>query len=224
MLIPSMDLMGGKIVQLVQGERKALEFSDFEYWIQRFSGFPIVQVIDLDAALGRGDNRELVTQLTSRLPCQVGGGIRSLQAAQQALAAGARKVIVGSALLRGGAVDTEFAAALSQASGPERMIAALDSRGGRVAVRGWRELSPVTPLMLLRELEPWAGGFLYTHIETEGLLQGLPLDAVRELRQATARRLIVAGGIRSREEVDALDSMAVDAVVGMALYSGLLQT
>ncbi|MGI9103526.1 MAG: HisA/HisF-related TIM barrel protein [Terriglobales bacterium] len=223
MLIPSMDLMGGKIVQLVQGERKALEFSDFDYWIQRFSKYPLVQVIDLDAALGRGDNRGLVTQLTGRLPCQVGGGIRTVETAQQILAAGAHKVIAGSALLRDGSVDVEFAARLSQAIGADRLIAALDSRGGRVAVRGWRELSAVAPLTMLRDLNPWCGCFLYTHIDTEGLMQGLPLATVRELRQATSSKLIVAGGIRSREEVDALDAMGVDAVVGMAVYTGLLE-
>ncbi len=223
MLIPSIDLMGGKIVQLVQGERKALEFSDFEYWIERFAGYPVVQLIDLDAAMGSGSNRELLGRFTSRLPCQVGGGIRSVQAAQEVLAAGARKVIVGSALLRGASVNTVFAQELSAAVGADRTFAALDARGGRVAVHGWRELASVTPVTMLRELEPYCGGFLYTHIDTEGLMQGIPLEIVRGLRQATARRLIVAGGIRSQEEVDTLDAMGVDAVVGMAIYTGRMK-
>ncbi|MBZ5627418.1 MAG: 1-(5-phosphoribosyl)-5-[(5-phosphoribosylamino)methylideneamino] imidazole-4-carboxamide isomerase [Acidobacteriia bacterium] len=223
MLIPSIDLMGGKIVQLVQGERKALEFSDFDYWIERFAGYPVVQLIDLDGAMGKGSNRELLQQFTSRLRCQVGGGIRSVQAAQEVLAAGARRIIVGSALVRGAQVNTEFAQELAQAVGTEQIVAALDARGGKVAVHGWRELAMVTPVTMLREVERYCGGFLYTHIETEGLMQGIPLEAVRELRDATSRRLIVAGGIRSLEEVDTLDAMGVDAVVGMAIYTGQMK-
>jgi phosphoribosylformimino-5-aminoimidazole carboxamide ribotide isomerase len=222
-LIPSIDLMGGKIVQLVQGERKALEFSDFDAWIERFSGYPVVQLIDLDAAMGKGSNRDLLTRFTTRLPCQVGGGIGSVEAAQEVLAAGARRIIVGSALVRDGKVNTSFAAELAEAVGTARVIAALDARGGKVAVRGWRELVPVTPVTLLHEVEPYCGGFLYTHIDTEGLMQGIPIDVVRDLRQATARKLIVAGGIRSQEEVDALDAMGIDAVVGMAIYTGRMK-
>jgi phosphoribosylformimino-5-aminoimidazole carboxamide ribotide isomerase len=222
-LIPSIDLMGGKIVQLVQGERKALEFSDFDTWIERFAGYPMVQLIDLDAAIGTGSNRDLLARFTSRLPCQVGGGIRSVGAAREVLAAGARKIIVGSALVRGNDVNTAFAAELARAAGADRVIAALDSRGGKVAVHGWRELAAVTPVTMLREVEPYCGGFLYTHIETEGLMQGIPLDVVRELRCATSRQLIVAGGICSQEEVDVLDAMQVDAVVGMAIYTGRLK-
>jgi phosphoribosylformimino-5-aminoimidazole carboxamide ribotide isomerase len=222
-LIPSIDLMGGKIVQLVQGERKALEFSDFDAWIERFAGYPMVQLIDLDAAIGTGSNRDLLARFTSRLPCQVGGGIRSVGAAQEVLAAGARKIIVGSALVRGNDVNTAFAAELARAVTADRVIAALDSRGGKVAVRGWRELAAVTPVTMLREVEPYCGGFLYTHIETEGLMQGIPLDVVRELRRATSRQLIVAGGICSQEEVDVLDAMQVDAVVGMAVYTGRMK-
>jgi phosphoribosylformimino-5-aminoimidazole carboxamide ribotide isomerase len=222
-LIASIDLMGGKIVQLVQGERKALEFTDFEYWIERFSRYAMVQLIDLDAAMGEGNNRGLLERFTSRLPCQVGGGIRSVEAAQDILQSGARKIIVGSALLRDGKVDTTFAAELEQTIGAERVIAALDSRGGKVAVHGWRELAPVTAVTMLREVEPYCGGFLYTHIDSEGLMQGIPVEVVRELRRATSRQLIVAGGIRSQEEVDALDQMQVDAVVGMAIYTGRLQ-
>ena len=223
MLIPSIDLMGGKIVQLVQGERKALEFTDFEYWIERFRPYPVVQLIDLDAAMGKGSNRALVAEVANRLPCQVGGGIRSLEAAQSMLAAGARKVIVGSALLRQGRVDANFARELSRAIGAEPFLAAIDSRGGRVAVQGWKESTGVTALEMMRELEPFCGGFLYTHIDTEGLMQGIPLEVVRGLRQATQRKLIAAGGISSREEIDQLDAMGVDAVVGMALYTGKLQ-
>jgi phosphoribosylformimino-5-aminoimidazole carboxamide ribotide isomerase len=215
--------MGGKIVQLVQGERKALEFSDFDPWIKRFAGYPVVQLIDLDAAMGSGSNRHLLERFTSRLPCQVGGGIRSVQSAQEVLTAGARKVIVGSALVRSGQVNTEFAEELARTVGADRIIAAVDSRGGKVVVRGWRDSAGLMPVTMMRALESHCGGFLYTHVDTEGLLQGIPFGVVRELRDATRRKLIVAGGIRSQAEVDALDAMGVDAVVGMAIYTGLMK-
>ncbi len=223
MLIPSIDLMGGKIVQLVQGERKALEFSNFEYWIERFAVYSMVQLIDLDAAAGSGSNRDLVQRFTSRLPCQVGGGIRSIATAQELLAAGARKVIVGSALVQGARVNAVFAKELADTVGAECVIAAVDTRGGKVAVHGWRETAELAPAEMMRELEAYCGGFLYTHIETEGLMNGIPLEVVRGLRAATRRKLIAAGGIRSQEEVDMLDGMGVDAVVGMAIYTGRLQ-
>jgi phosphoribosylformimino-5-aminoimidazole carboxamide ribotide isomerase len=214
--------MGGKIVQLVQGERKALEFADFEPWIERFASYSIVQLIDLDAAMGTGSNRDLLPRFTSRLKCQVGGGIRSVSAAQEILAAGARKVIVGSALVNREKVNTAFAQEFANAVGTERVIAALDSRGGKVAVSGWREQSDISPIILLRAVEPYCSGFLYTHIDSEGLMSGIPIEVVCELRQASSRQLIVAGGIRSQEEVDRLHAMGVDAVVGMAIYTGAM--
>jgi phosphoribosylformimino-5-aminoimidazole carboxamide ribotide isomerase len=223
MLIPSIDLMGGKIVQLVQGERKALEFSDFEYWTERFASYPLVQVIDLDAAMGKGSNRALLERFTTRLPCQVGGGIRTVQAAREVLATGARRVILGSALLKQGRADLGFADQLALAVGAERVIAALDARGGNVAVHGWRDQVAITPLELMRELEPYCGGFLYTHIDGEGLMQGIAMDVVGALRRATTRALMAAGGIASQDEIDVLDAMGVDAVVGMAIYTGRLQ-
>lgn len=223
MLIPSIDLMGGKIVQLVQGEKKALEFSNFEHWIERFLPYPMVQLIDLDAAMGRGDNRELVRFFCEHLPCQVGGGVRSVDALGEVLRAGAKKVIIGSALLTNGAVDVDAAREFAHIAAAARLIFAVDSRKGRVAIHGWKDETSLTPAEMMRATEPYCGGFLYTHIDTEGLMTGMPLDLIRELRSATSRRLIAAGGIRSMEEVEQLDSMGVDAVVGMALYTGLLK-
>ena len=224
MLIPSIDLMGGKIVQLVQGERKALEFDDFEYWIQRFSGYALVQVIDLDATKGTGSNRQHVRRLASRLPCQIGGGIRSIATAQEVLFEGAQKVIVGSALFRDGSIDVAFAVSLAEAVGIERLVFAIDSRVGRVATHGWRELTAFSPFNIIQKLEPYCGAFLYTHIDTEGLLCGIPLDVVRQLRQSTSRALVVAGGISSLEEVQKLEGLGADAVVGMAVYTERIPT
>jgi len=222
-LIPSIDLMGGKIVQLVQGEKKALEFSDFEDWIERFRKFPIVQLIDLDAAMGKGDNRPLLSYFAQQLPCQVGGGIRTVDAAKSILQFGAKKIIVGSSLVRDGEVDTGFAAALVSAVGRERLIFAVDSRRGKVATNGWKNRTEISPLQMMQTLEPWCDAFLYTHIDSEGLMQGFPSDVILELRAATQRRLIGAGGITTHEEIERLDSMNVDAVVGMAIYTSVLR-
>jgi phosphoribosylformimino-5-aminoimidazole carboxamide ribotide isomerase len=223
MLIPSIDLMGGKIVQLVQGEKKALEFDDFEPWLERFAKYPVIQIIDLDAAIGQGDNRQLVRSLLRRLPCQVGGGIRTAERAQEMLGDGALRVIIGSSLIKDGSIQSTFAEQLAGLVGVEKLIFAVDSKGGKVAIRGWRQLTDISAAQMIRALEYWCSGFLYTHIDTEGLLLGMPLDVVSELRSVTSKRLIVAGGIRTQEEVDRLDVMGVDAVVGMAIYLELLK-
>jgi phosphoribosylformimino-5-aminoimidazole carboxamide ribotide isomerase len=222
MLIPSIDLMGGKIVQLVQGWQKALEFVNFQEWVDRFSKYPLVQVIDLDAAMGRGHNTDLVREFARQLPCQVGGGIRSLEAAQTALALGAQRVIIGSSLISKGAINTDFARHIADQIGPEKLVFAVDTRGGRVAIKGWQEMTSITPLELMRALESFCGAFLYTHIDTEGLLQGIPLAVVRQLRSSTSKQFIAAGGIRTQEEVSELHAIGVDAVVGMAIYRGLM--
>jgi len=223
MLIPSIDLMGGKIVQLVQGEKKALEFDDFEPWVERFSKYPLVQLVDLDAAIGPGNNRDLVRSLVQRLPCQVGGGIRTLEVAQEILADGAQRVVIGSSLIREGSINTSFAEELARQVGEEKLVFALDSKGGKVAIRGWRQLTGLSALQMIRALEPWCSAFLYTNIDTEGLLLGMPLDVVSQLRSATNRQLIVAGGIRTEDEVEQFHTMGVDAVVGMAIYLELLK-
>jgi len=222
MLIPSIDLMGGKIVQLVQGSKKALEFDNFDEWIERFSEYPLVQLIDLDAAMGTGNNRSLVQEIAHRLPCQVGGGIRSIASAHETLAAGACRVILGSSLISEGNINSDFAGEISEQLGAEKLVFAVDSLRGHVAIKGWKQTTDIKPDEMMRALEPFCGAFLYTHIDTEGLLQGIPIDVVRRLRACTSRRLIAAGGIRSADEIDALDKMGVDAVVGMAIYQRLL--
>ncbi len=222
MLIPSVDLMGGKIVQLVQGEKKALEFSNFEEWITRFSSFPLVQLIDLDAAMGRDSNSDLISFFVQRLPCQVGGGIRSIESACRMLDAGAQRVIIGSTLIQNGAINVAFAKQLAAELGTNKLVFAIDARGGKVAVRGWREITSLSPLDMVKVLDPFCGAFLFTHIDTEGLMAGLPLESVRELRQATTKQLIAAGGISTHQEIEELHGMGVDAVVGMALYLGRL--
>jgi len=222
MLIPSIDLMDGKIVQLVQGARKALEFDDFEAWVSRFSSFPLVQLIDLDAAMGRAANAQLIEYFVTRLPCQVGGGIRSLATARQMLDLGAERVIFGSALINNAKIDVGFATQLASELGESKLVFGIDAKGGKIAIRGWHEITAISPLEMIQALDPFCCAFLYTHIDTEGLMTGLPLDAIRPLREATGKQLIAAGGIATSEEIEHLHQMGVDAVVGMALYSGRL--
>ena len=222
MLIPSIDLQGGHIVQLVQGEKLAIEATDPEPWIAKFSRFPRVQLIDLDAAKGQGDNRALVTMICGRLPCRVGGGIRNVERAQEVLAAGAHAVIVSSALFKDGAIDVAFARSLAADIGSDRVIAAVDSRGGHVAIHGWRTVLSITAVDAVHALEPFCGEFLYTHVDTEGLMGGTDMEAILAVRRATTRRVTAAGGITTREEIDRLDAAQVDAVVGMAIYTGQL--
>jgi len=239
MLIPSIDLMGGRIVQLVQGERLKLAFDDFEYWIERFSKYPLVQLIDLDAAMQQGENRTLIEMICKRLRCQVGGGLRTAEDGRLLLEAGAKRVIYGSSLFgsnvteaspgapgvsrRHKVIRLEFAEELKRALGEEALVFSVDTKGGKVAVRGWKESVDLTPEEAVTWLEDCCSAFLYTHVDTEGTMQGFPLDVAAVLRACTAKQLIVAGGIKERAEVDALDAMGVDAVAGMAVYSGAME-
>lgn len=220
MLIPSIDLMGGKIVQLVQGEKKVLEFDNFDEWVARFASFPLVQLIDLDAATENSANAELIRFFVNRLPCQVGGGIRTIECAREILGLGAKRVIFGSSLIENGRINVDFAKRAAQELGPEKLIFAIDARGGKISIRGWRHVTAITPLQALEVLDPYCAAFLYTNIDTEGMLQGIPLAPVLELRKATGKQLIAAGGISSQEEIEQLHKMGIDAVVGMALYLG----
>jgi phosphoribosylformimino-5-aminoimidazole carboxamide ribotide isomerase len=223
MLIPSIDLLGGQIVQLVQGEKLRLAFDDFEFWIKKFSKYPLVQLIDLDAAMRQGENSALVAQIARRLPVQVGGGIHTIERAWEVLSTGAERVIIGSALFSAeGTVNTGFAAELAAAVGAERVVAGIDTKNGQIAVKGWKAQVELTPDDAIPQLERYVGSFLYTHVDGEGLLGGFPIDTAARLRKLTRRQLIVAGGIRSQQEVDALHALGADAVVGMAVYTDLL--
>jgi phosphoribosylformimino-5-aminoimidazole carboxamide ribotide isomerase len=222
MLIPSIDLKGGAVVQLVQGERLAIRDDDVFRWVRRFARFPKVQVIDLDAAMGSGDNLALVRQVAGSISCRVGGGIRTAERAQDVLAAGAQQIIAGSSLFRDGRPDLHFAKALSDAVGRDRVIAAVDSKGGQVVIHGWKTTLPLTAVDAVRALEPYCGEFLYTHVDTEGLMGGTNFDAILAVRAATSNRVTAAGGITTRREIDDLHDLGIDAVVGMAIYTGAL--
>ena len=224
MLIPSIDLKGGAVVQLIQGERLAIRDEDVLKWVRRFERFSKVQVIDLDAAMGAGDNLAIVKQIAPKLACRVGGGIRTVERAKDVLAAGAQQVIVGSSLFKDGTPDIAFAKSLADAVGAERIIGAVDSRGGAVVIHGWKTPLPLTAAEAVKELEPYCTEFLYTHVDKEGLMGGTDMEAIQKVRAATTRKLTAAGGITTQQEIDELDALSIDAVVGMAIYTGTLKT
>jgi len=172
--------------------------------------------------MGRGNNRELIAMICKRLLCQTGGGIRDVARASELLALGAKRVIFGSALLKDGAINTPLATA-AETLGIEHLTFAIDSRKGKVAIQGWKESTTVDPKDMVRSLEQYCSAFLYTHIDTEGTMNGFPIKIAQELARLTKKQMIVAGGIRSRAEVDQLNAIGVDAVVGMAIYTGQMQ-
>ncbi|HEX6464959.1 MAG TPA: HisA/HisF-related TIM barrel protein [Vicinamibacterales bacterium] len=223
MLIPSIDLQGGQIVQLVQGECMALASDDFAGWIAKFQSFPRVQLIDLDAAKNAGDNGALVVSICTQLRCQVGGGIRTVGKARAVLDSGALRVIIGSAIFKGGGPNVELAERLEREVGSDRWIAAVDARGGRVVVDGWRTQLAITVEDAIRALEPYTDEFLFTNVDVEGLMRGIDRGLIERVRAATTRRLIAAGGVTTMQEVEWLESIGVDAVVGMAVYTGRLK-
>ena len=216
MIIPCIDLMNGKIVQLIQGRDKALELDDPEDILRRFSGFPEIQVIDLDAAMGSGENSTLVELLASRAKCRVGGGVRTPERARKLIEQGAHRVIVGTAALTPAIED------IAAAVGPERILIALDSKHGKIVVKGWQEATEFTAEEMIPHLEPYCSGFLCTYVDKEGMMQGTDLDWFRRLRAATPLELTAAGGITTLEEVKALLAMNVRAALGMAIYTGRL--
>jgi phosphoribosylformimino-5-aminoimidazole carboxamide ribotide isomerase len=222
MIFPCIDLMDGKVVQLVQGREKALEGGAPEEMLRRFASFPEIQVIDLDAAMGRGSNHALVRMLASRAATRVGGGVRTVERARDLIAQGARKIIVGTAAFDAAGIRREFLAALAEAVGRERLIVALDSKGGRIVVKGWRESTALTAQAVVADLEPYCAGFLCTYVDQEGMLRGTDLAWFSRLRAATPLELTAAGGITTMDEVRALNQMGVHAALGMAIYTGRL--
>jgi len=216
-IIPCIDLMGGKVVQLVQGREKALEGGTPLEMLARFAAFPQIQVIDLDAAMGQGSNDDLVELIASRAVCRVGGGVRSAGRARGLIQQGAHRVIVGTA-----AFQRELLEEIAAAVGPERLIIALDSRGGKVVVKGWQEATKFTAEEVIRQLEPYCSGFLCTYVDKEGLMQGTDLDWFRRLRASTKHELTAAGGITTLEEIRQLQKLEVNAALGMAIYTGRL--
>lgn len=222
MIVPCIDLMEGKVVQLVQGREKALEGDAPERMLERFAAFPQIQVIDLDAAIGNGANDGLVRFLAGRAVCRVGGGVRTVERARALAEQGARRVIVGTSAFLPAGINEPLLGAMADAIGRDRLIVAVDSKDGRIVVKGWREATAFTAEEVLGRLEPFCSGFLCTYVDKEGMMQGTDLDWFRRLRAATPLELTAAGGITTMDEIQALLAMNVHAALGMAIYTGRL--
>ena len=220
MIFPCIDLMGGKVVQLVQGRTKALEAESPDAMLRLFAAFPEIQVIDLDAAMGSGENAALVEAIAAKAVCRVGGGVRTAVRASRLLDLGAHRVIVGTSAFTGDGINAPLLADIAAAVTPDRVIIALDSRDGRIVVKGWTEATSFTAEDVVSQLEPYCSGFLCTYVDKEGTMQGTDLDWFRRLRAATSHEITAAGGVASLDEVKALQAMQVHVALGMAIYTG----
>jgi phosphoribosylformimino-5-aminoimidazole carboxamide ribotide isomerase len=215
-ILPCIDLMDGKVVQLVQGREKALEAAEPLEMLRRFEAFPEIQVIDLNAAMGTGENSALVELLASRAKCRIGGGVRTADRARRLIDQGAHRIVVGTAAF------TPLIEDIAAAVGSERILIALDSKNGKIVVKGWQESTDFTAEEVIERLEPYCSGFLCTYVDKEGMMQGTDLDWFRRLRAATRHEITAAGGITTVDEIRALQSMNVHAALGMAIYTGRL--
>ena len=222
MIIPCIDLMDGKVVQLVQGREKALEGDSPLAMLKKFAGFPEIQVIDLDAAIGKGSNDDIVRLLAGKARVRVGGGVRSAERAAKLVEQGAHRVIIGTAAFHKNGVNREFLEEAGAAIGSERILVALDSKEGKIVVKGWRESLDLTAEEVIREIEPYCGGFLCTYVDKEGMMQGTDLDWFLRLRQSTSNEVTAAGGITTLDDVRSLLAINVHAALGMAIYTGRL--
>ncbi|MCB1018749.1 MAG: 1-(5-phosphoribosyl)-5-[(5-phosphoribosylamino)methylideneamino] imidazole-4-carboxamide isomerase [Acidobacteria bacterium] len=222
MIIPCIDLQDGKVVQLVQGKKKALEGEAPLRMLEKFAAFGVIQVIDLDAAMGKGSNDAIVRDLAKRATTRVGGGVRSVERAKAVVDAGASRVIVGTAAFSGKGVNEQFLGQLDRAVGRERILLALDTKEGRITIKGWQESVDLTAEEVIRKLEPYCGGFLCTYVDKEGMLQGTDLDWYRRLRNATGHEITAAGGITTIAEIQELAQMKIHSALGMAVYTGRL--
>lgn len=220
MIIPCIDLMEGKVVQLVQGREKALEGKSPDEMLEQFSGFPEIQVIDLDAAMGKGENSGIVRHLAGRAKVRAGGGVRTPERAYELLKQGAYRVIVGTAAFSAQGINTPLLQQLKEVAGAENLTIALDSKEGRIVVKGWREATQWTAAEVIGQLEPYCSGFLCTYVDKEGMMQGTDLSWFESLRKATSHELIAAGGITTMDDVKALSDLDIHCAIGMAIYTG----
>ena len=229
MLIPCIDLQGGQAVQLIHGRKRALAIADVFSLLEKFQDYPWLHLIDLDAAVGKPSNDSLLRQLIRRAAhdfrfrVRVGGGIRTIRRAAQLADLGANQLIIGSAAFRNGRPNTRFLRALEETVSRARIIVALDTAKGRIAVNGWRRSLALNPADVMPAFEPFCSGFLCTDIDREGTMTGANLAYFRSLRAATGLPIIAAGGITSRREIRALEKIGMDAAVGMALYKNRLR-
>jgi phosphoribosylformimino-5-aminoimidazole carboxamide ribotide isomerase len=228
-LIPCIDLQSGQAVQLVQGRKRELTLADVFGLLKEFRKYPWLHVIDLDAAMGKGTNDEVVRELCVRarrdfrMKVRVGGGIRSISRAEEIAAWGARQVIVGSAAFHKRKVNTRFLKQLTKKVCRKRIVIALDTACGKITIHGWRARLSLQAENVMAQLEPFCAGFLCTDVDREGTMTGANFEWFRSLRSATPHPIIAAGGIKTQREIAALEKMGMDVAVGMALYKKRVQ-
>lgn len=223
MIIPCIDLMDGKVVQLVQGREKVLEGKSPDEMLAMFAGFPEIQVIDLDAALGRGSNSAILEHVARQAYVRAGGGVRTVERAQELIRVGVGKVIVGTAAFGANGLDTTFLQRLKDFIGTERLVVALDSKNGRIVVKGWQESTQWTAAEVIAQLEPYCSGFLCTYVDKEGMMQGTDLAWFASLRAVTKHELTAAGGITTVDDIKALQALDIHCAIGMSIYTGRLR-
>ncbi len=209
MIIPSIDLMNGKAVQLRQGKEKVLEREDVFELAKYYSKFGEIAVIDLDCAMGNGNNEELIRQLCKVAPCRVGGGIRTVEKAKRIIAHGAKKIIIGTA------ASVEFLSQLPK----DKVIVAIDAKNGKITTEGWTKELDKTPLDYIEHFDDLCSGYLYTVVEREGMMQGCDVEAIEEIRKATKKEFVAAGGISTVEEIVALNHKNISTQLGMCIYT-----
>jgi phosphoribosylformimino-5-aminoimidazole carboxamide ribotide isomerase len=214
--------MKGKAVQLVQGKKKALEVKDIDSLIEKFKPFGAINVIDLDAALGTGNNLRLIYKIAKMIKCRVGGGIRRVEIAKHIIDVGASKVIIGSAAFKDGEINKQFLSNLKKTLGKDKIIIAIDSKKGKIVIKGWTKSTGIDTFKVIKELEPYCSEFLYTYVDKEGTMKGIDLSLVKKIKKKTKNKLTVAGGISSLKEIKDLKKSKIDCALGMAVYTGKL--
>ena len=229
MLIPCIDLQDGQAVQLVHGRKRELAVADVFGLLRKFSRYPWLHVIDLDAAMGKGSNDKLVRALCAQarskfaMKVRVGGGIRTVSCAKKIAAWGASQIVIGSAVFHSGKVNLRFLRQLNREVSRKRIVIALDTLQGRITIHGWRRCVALQAESVMAQLEPYCAGFLCTDVDREGTMAGANLKWFQKLRDATDHPVIAAGGIRTKREIAALEKLGMDAAVGMALYKNFLR-
>lgn len=229
MLIPCIDLQDGQAVQLVHGRKRELAVADVFGLLRKFKKYPWLHVIDLDAAMGKGGNDELVRELCRKarkefgMHVRIGGGIRTVHRAEEIAGWGANQIILGSAVFRGGKVNTRFLRQLAKRVHRARIVIALDTARGQITIHGWRKRVSLQAENVMAQLEPFCSAFLCTDVDREGTMSGANLEWFQKLRKATSHPMIAAGGITTRREIAALEDLGMDAAAGMAMYKNRLR-